>query len=91
MMEDKPAVVIDNGTGMIKAGIAGDEAPKVYFPTVVGYPKFEQMPGADGKDCFIGEDAIAKKGVLTLKYPLYNGIVKDWDDMEKIWRHCYFD
>ena len=41
MIEDKPAVVIDNGTGMIKAGIAGDEAPKVYFPTVVGYPKFE--------------------------------------------------
>ena len=42
-MEDKPAVVIDNGTGMIKAGIAGDEAPKVYFPTVVGTPKFDTM------------------------------------------------
>ena len=49
------------------------------------------MHGADDKDCYIGEDAIAKKGVLSLKYPLSNGIVKNWDDMEKIWRHCYFD
>ena len=90
-MNDKPAVVIDNGTGMIKAGIAGDEAPKVYFPTVVGYPKFDQIHGAEDKNCYIGEDAIAKKGVLTLKYPLKNGIVKDWEDMERIWKHCYFD
>lgn len=45
----------------------------------------------ENKECYIGEDAIAKKGVLTLKYPLNNGIVKDWDDMTKIWRHCYFD
>jgi len=91
MFEDKPAVVIDNGTGMIKAGIAGDEAPKAYFPTVVGYTKYERLPGSDGKNCLIGEEAIAKKGVLTLKYPLENGIVKDWDDMEKIWRYTYFD
>ena len=34
---DKPAIVIDNGTGMMKAGFAGDEAPKVYFPSLVGY------------------------------------------------------
>lgn len=37
MQTDKPAIVIDNGTGMMKAGLAGDEAPKVYFPSVVGY------------------------------------------------------
>lgn len=91
MIEDQPAVVIDNGTGMIKAGIAGDEAPKAYFPTVVGYTKYERLPGSDGKNCLIGEEAIAKKGVLTLKYPLENGIVKEWEDMEKIWRYTYFD
>lgn len=36
-MEDKQPVVIDNGTGYIKAGIAGDDAPKTVFPSVVGY------------------------------------------------------
>lgn len=29
--EDKPAVVLDNGSGMIKAGISGEDAPKVTF------------------------------------------------------------
>lgn len=91
MQEVKPAVVIDNGTGYIKAGLAGDDAPRTVFPSVVGYQRFEQIPGADGKGCFVGDEALAKKGVLTLKYPLTNGIVKNWDDMEKIWRHCYFD
>ena len=32
-------IVIDNGTGRIKAGFADDEAPKVIFPSVVGRPK----------------------------------------------------
>lgn len=87
----KPAVVIDNGTGMIKAGIAGDEAPKVYFPTVVGYAKFELLEGGHEKDCYIGEQAINKKGILTLKYPLSNGIVQNWEDMQKIWSECYYN
>lgn len=88
---DLPAVVIDNGTGMIKAGIAGDEAPKVYFPTVVGKPKFEQLVGSDDVELFVGEKAIEKRGILSLDYPLENGIVKSWEYMEKIWHHCYFD
>ena len=32
-------IVIDNGTGRIKAGFADDEAPKCIFPSVVGRPK----------------------------------------------------
>jgi actin-related protein len=36
------AVVIDNGTGMCKAGLAGDDAPRSVFKTVVGRPK---VPG----------------------------------------------
>ena len=91
MNTEKPAVVIDNGTGMIKAGIAGDQAPKVYFPTVVGIPRLDQIHGAEDKSCYIGDEALSKKGVLTLKYPLSHGIVEDWDNMEKIWKYCYFD
>ncbi len=36
------AVVIDNGSGMCKAGLAGDDAPRSVFRTVVGRPK---VPG----------------------------------------------
>lgn len=34
-------VVIDNGSGMCKAGISGDDAPKTSFPSIVGRPKYE--------------------------------------------------
>jgi len=90
-MDNNPAVVIDNGSGMIKAGIAGDDAPRVYFPSVVGLPKYDKMIGSDDKSFYIGQDAINKKGVLTLEYPLENGIVKNWDYMEKIWHYTYYN
>ena len=88
---DKPAIIIDNGTGMMKAGFGGDEAPKVYFPSVVGYQRYETVHGSDEKVCHLGEEAIAKKGVLNLRYPLENGIVKNWEDMERIWKYTFID
>ena len=33
-------VVIDNGSGMCKAGISGDDAPRTSFPSIVGRPKY---------------------------------------------------
>jgi len=88
-MEENPAVVIDNGSGMIKAGVAGEDAPKAYFPSVVGIPRFEKIHGADEKDFYVGQDAVKKRGVLTLEYPLTNGIVQNWDYMTKIWHYTY--
>jgi actin len=87
------AVVIDNGSGMCKAGVAGEDAPKVCFPSIVGRPKTQGqvMIGTETKDVYIGEEAMAKKGVLKLSYPIEHGIVTSWDDMEKIWHHCYFN
>ena len=29
-------IVIDNGTGYIKAGFSGSDTPKVVFPTLIG-------------------------------------------------------
>lgn len=91
MSNNSPAVVIDNGSGMIKAGLAGEDAPRVYFPSVVGVPRYEKLPVADEKSFYIGQDAINKRGVLTLEYPLENGIVKNWDFMEKIWHYTYYN
>jgi len=45
----------------------------------------------DDKEAFVGDEAQAKRGVLTLKYPVDNGIVNNWDDMERIWHHTYFN
>jgi hypothetical protein len=37
--EDVQALVVDNGSGMCKAGFAGDDAPRAVFPSIVGRPK----------------------------------------------------
>ena len=93
MSSDKgQPVVIDNGSGMCKAGFSGNDAPSSSFPAVIGYPKYvQQMTGLGGKDIYIGEEALAKKGVLTLKYPLKHGIVENWDEMSQIWNHCFYN
>merc|ERR1712057_23629 len=87
--EEKPAVIMDNGTGMMKCGLSGDDAPKVTFASCVGYPKQKAMLQGSNKDYYVGEEAQQKRGILLLKYPLEHGVIQNWDDMEKIWKHTF--
>ena len=80
-------VVIDNGSRTIKAGFNTDDAPRAVFPSIVGRPRHQEiMVGITGslKDSYIGDEARRLRGILTLKYPIEQGVVTSWDDMEKV-------
>ena len=90
---DKQTIVIDNGSHSIKAGFAGYEVPCAVFPTMVGYPKqsCNAIQGTNLKSLYIGDEAMEKRGVLNFSCPIQDGIVENWEDMEKIWHHTFYD
>ncbi|XP_047306667.1 actin-66-like [Impatiens glandulifera] len=86
--EDNRRLVFDNGTGIIKAGFAGDNDPLAVFPNVVGHPPPHTHYW---KDFFIGDEALTNRVNLNLNlnYPIEHGIVSNWDDMEKVWHQTF--
>lgn len=89
--ENVKALVIDNGSGFIKAGFVGEDAPTKIFPSVVGRPKIKGSNSDQEDKTYYGEEAQSKQGILTLKHPIENGIVTNWEDMEALWRHTFIN
>lgn len=92
-------VVIDNGTGFVKAGFSGQDLPRLIIPTVVG-EKVEKPdpamqanaandPQEERKSYAFGNSALTQKADHQLFYPIERGIVKDWDKMQLMWGHIF--
>jgi len=85
-----PAICIDNGSGMVKAGFAGEVKPKLLFPSIIGKTKpkaKKQQP--ELKDFYVGDEVATLMDSLIVKHPIDAGVVNDWDLMEKIWEYTF--
>lgn len=95
-----PAVVIDNGSHSIKAGIAGHSMPHLRVPSVVAQwerlPQFLTTDNLATEICYLGRAHYkyigdnAKKmlreneGKLYPTFPLCRGRVENWEDLESV-------
>ncbi|KAJ3678155.1 hypothetical protein LUZ60_001958 [Juncus effusus] len=92
MDDDIQPLVLDFGSGMVKAGFTGDDTPKAVLLTIVGRSLNSiVMAGMGENNIYVGDKVQSKRGVLTLKYPIEHGIATDWDDMEKIYHTFLFN
>lgn len=92
-------VVIDMGTGFIKAGFSGEDLPRVVIPTAVAEQTIEVPPealnqpgGTDAKpktSYTFGNGAIASRDTHEYSEPIQRGVVVDMDKMERLLEHIF--
>ena len=91
---EEPVVIIDNGSGMIKAGFAGEEKPRCIFPSMIGKlkPEYAKYGIREAGDSYIGKQTEKVRAhYLVRSRSIECGKVLDWEDIEKIWNYAFQD
>lgn len=83
MDEEVTAVCIDNGSGQIKAGFAGAEAPNFCFSSLVGRSSYDEIL------CGQTKDQLLQQGVTNVRSPIRDGVIHDWEAMESVWAYAF--
>lgn len=64
----QPPVVIDNGSGMIKAGLAGTREPQFVYPNILGRTKGHKTAVNCGQELCVGDQAQERRSFLSIRY-----------------------
>jgi actin len=92
MPEEIQGLVHDCGSLRVKAGFSGDDTARVDFENVVGRPRHQGvMVGMGQKSVYVGAEAIAKRGILTLRAPVERGRITQWDAFEQVLHHTFYN
>ena len=84
-------VVIDAGSGLVKAGFGGEDGPRSIFNSIVGTPKqMGLMVGMELQERYVGDDAISKYEIMNFSYPIKRGEVTDWDKFENLMHYLLY-
>jgi actin-related protein len=84
-------IVIDSGSWRCKAGFAGDDTPRSIIPSLVGHPT-RPNEGDPTRYYWVGDDALSRRrGLMRLSYPVDQAVIMNWEDVEKIWHHTFFN
>ena len=91
-------VVVDHGTGLIKAGFSGEDLPRTIIPTVVGTnhiqldPSLMGPPGSEVQqkiEYAFGNHAFVSRPTHELHFPIQRGVIEDFDHMENMWEYIF--
>ena len=96
MSEDITTLVIDSGSCMVKAGFAGDHAPRAVIPTIVrNLRNISCMINRSHQNQYVGDTVFKDLGYssefYSYKYPMEHGMIKDWTHMERVWSYTFYD
>ncbi|KRZ77081.1 Actin-related protein 2 [Trichinella papuae] len=83
---------IESKIKFVKCGYAGTNFPEHVFPSVVGRPTIRskiKVNDVELQDVMIGSKCAAVRHMLDLSYPMDNGIVRNWDDMDLVWDYTF--
>ena len=60
------------------------------FNDIVGPDTYNQVE-MDEKAYYMGDEAKERRGRLEMKRPIFDSLVKNWDDIESLWTHTFFN
>mmetsp|Transcript_8457 Transcript_8457/g.24214 ORF Transcript_8457/g.24214 Transcript_8457/m.24214 type:complete len:409 (+) Transcript_8457:120-1346(+) len=103
-MDEQDVIVLDNGSGCLKVGFSGEDAPRAVIPTITATATLddaredEHTGGADSSlaakksAAFYGEEALMQSSAVATRPVQRGGIVmssqQSKDALEALWEHA---